>query len=186
MIRIFDVTLAFFGLVFGAPLLLLIYVLGLFDTGTPLFCQVRVGRNKKPFLLFKFRTMQLGTVSAASHLVDGASITKLGRILRRTKLDELPQLFNVLMGDMSFVGPRPCLFNQKKLINERDRLNVFRVRPGITGASQLAKIDMSTPLLLANVDSKMLDELSIRKYFSLIFLTAIGRGSGDSVKPPVN
>lgn len=108
--RFFDCLLALLGLIVGSPLLLVIYVIGLFDTGYPLFSQERVGRYKKPFVLLKFRTMQLDTFSFASHLVCSSSITPLGRFLRKTKLDELPQLWNVLVGDMSLVGPRPNLF----------------------------------------------------------------------------
>jgi len=107
VLRLFDFILSLLGLIFGFPILLIIYVLGLFDTGSPLFKQERVGRYKKPFTLVKFRTMTVDTASVASHLASAASITRMGGFLRKTKLDELPQLWNVLKGDMSFVGPRP-------------------------------------------------------------------------------
>ena len=137
MIRFLDFTFALLGLVCGFPVLLVIYIIGLFDTGSPLFLQERVGRNKKPFTLVKFRTMKVDTASVASHLASSASITKLGGFLRKTKLDELPQLWNVLKGEMSLVGPRPNLFNQNELIAERDALGVYAVRPGITGLAQV-------------------------------------------------
>src|SRR5215469_1490888 len=105
--------------------------------GSPLFRQARVGRHQKPFVLVKFRTMKPGTASVASHLVDVTSITRWGRFLRQTKLDELPQLWNVLKGEMSLVGPRPCLFNQEELIRERAQRGVFEARPGITGLAQI-------------------------------------------------
>ncbi len=124
MLRLFDFVLALLGLAFGSPVLLIIYIVGLFDTGSPLFCQERVGKNKKPFTLVKFRTMQVNTASVASHLASSSSITPLGGFLRKTKLDELPQLWNVLKGEMSLVGPRPNLFNQEELIAARDRLGV--------------------------------------------------------------
>lgn len=182
MLRIFDFTFALLGLVFGFPVLLVIYVLGLFDTGSPLFVQERVGRNKKPFNLVKFRTMTVDTASVASHLASAASITKLGGFLRKTKLDELPQLWNVLKGEMSLVGPRPNLFNQDELIAERDARAVYAVRPGVTGLAQVNEIDMSTPKLLAETDAQMIAEMSVGKYFVFILQTVTGKGSGDRVK----
>ena len=182
MLRIFDFTFSLLGLLFGFPVLMIIYVIGLFDTGSPLFLQQRVGRNKKPFTLVKFRTMSIDTASVASHLASSASITKLGGFLRRTKLDELPQLWNVLKGEMSLVGPRPNLFNQEELIMERDSLSVYAVRPGITGLAQVSDIDMSTPTLLAQTDAKMIEEMSVANYFKYIFQTVAGKGAGDRVK----
>jgi lipopolysaccharide/colanic/teichoic acid biosynthesis glycosyltransferase len=161
---------------------LTIYLLGLFDTGSPLFRQERVGRYQKPFTLLKFRTMRPDTASVASHLADVSAITPFGSFLRRTKLDELPQLWNVLKGEMSLVGPRPCLFNQTELIKERASLAIFDVRPGITGLAQVSNIDMSTPMLLAETDASMLRNLTLRMYFKYIFMTVAGRGAGDRIK----
>jgi lipopolysaccharide/colanic/teichoic acid biosynthesis glycosyltransferase len=169
------------GLILGSPVLLLLYVIGLFDTGAPVFRQERVGRGKQPFVLVKFRTMSVDTASVASHLASSASITKFGHFLRRTKLDELPQLWNVLKGEMSLVGPRPCLFNQKELIIEREQRGVLNVRPGITGLAQVNNIDMSTPTLLAETDAKMLKSLTVPAYFRYIFMTVAGKGAGDRV-----
>lgn len=183
MLRIFDFTFALLGLVFGFPVLLVIYVLGLFDTGSPLFWQERVGRNKKPFTLVKFRTMKVDTASVASHLASTASITRMGGFLRKTKLDELPQLWNVLKGEMSLVGPRPGLFNQQELTTERAQRGVFDVRPGITGLAQLSDIDMSTPKLLAETDQRMIRELTLADYFKYILMTVLGKGAGDRVRP---
>ncbi|MFT6908430.1 MAG: O-antigen biosynthesis protein WbqP [Oleiphilaceae bacterium] len=182
MIRLLDFIFALLGLVFGFPILLAIYVFGLFDTGSPIFVQQRVGRNKKPFALIKFRTMSIETASVASHLASTSSITPLGGFLRRTKLDELTQLWNVLKGEMSLVGPRPNLFNQDELIKERELLNVYNVRPGVTGLSQISNIDMSTPKLLAETDAKMIDNLKLVNYFEYIIKTVFGKGSGDRVK----
>ena len=181
MIRFFDILFSLLGLVFGLPVLLLLTVIGFFDTGAPVFCQTRVGSHKKPFTLVKFRTMRPDTASVATHLADAAAITPLGSFLRKTKLDELPQLWNVLKGEMGLVGPRPCLFNQEELIKERDRRGVFKARPGITGLSQVQQIDMSTPELLAETDARMLSSLTIKDYFSYIFMTISGRGAGDRV-----
>lgn len=182
MLRIFDFLFSFLGLFLGLPLLVVIFLIGLFDTGSPLFIQVRVGHDMRPFKLVKFRTMLKDTVSVASHLANSASITKFGGFLRRTKLDELPQLWNVLKGDMSLVGPRPNLFNQDVLIRERDALGVYTVRPGITGLAQINQIDMSTPALLAKTDREMIDSLSVSSYFKYIFATVSGKGRGDRVK----
>lgn len=182
MLRLLDLMFSLAGLVVGAPVLLIIYVVGLFDTGSPLFRQQRVGRNQKPFTLVKFRTMRSDTVSVASHLADASAITPLGGFLRRTKLDELPQLWNVFKGEMSLVGPRPCLFSQVELINERVARAVFDARPGITGLAQVSNIDMSTPKLLAETDAHMLQSMDLGSYFKYIFMTLCGKGAGDRVK----
>ena len=182
MIRVFDFLFALLGLVFGAPIFLVLTVIGLFDTGSPIFRQKRLGRDKRPFILVKFRTMKVDTPSVASHLASTSSITLFGHFLRRTKLDELPQLWNVLKGEMSLVGPRPGLFNQEELTKARDRYGVFRVRPGITGLSQVNEIDMSTPELLAESDAMMIADMSVSNYFKYIFQTVAGKGSGDRVK----
>ncbi|OXS14591.1 lipid carrier--UDP-N-acetylgalactosaminyltransferase [Zobellella denitrificans] len=182
MIRLFDIVFSLLGLVFGFPLLVLLTFIGLFDTGSPIFRQVRVGRHQKPFTLVKFRTMKVDTAHVASHLASSSSITRFGHFLRRTKLDELPQLWNVLKGEMSLVGPRPCLFNQEELIAERAKRGVFEARPGITGLAQVNEIDMSTPRLLAETDQQMLQSLIISDYFRYILMTVAGKGSGDRVK----
>jgi len=179
MQRFFDLVFSATGLLLLAPLFLLLWGLGLWMLGSPLFRQERVGRQQQAFVLIKFRTMQPGTASVASHLVDGAAIPPWGRFLRRSKLDELPQLWNVLRGDMSLVGPRPCLFNQEELIRERAKLGVFAARPGITGLAQVVGIDMSTPALLAATDASMLANFCLKDYFRYIFLTLVGRGQGD-------
>ncbi|WP_019937276.1 sugar transferase [Bordetella sp. FB-8] len=182
MIRVLDVIFAFFGLVFGSPVLVVLTVMGLFDTGSPFFLQTRVGRHQRPFTLLKFRTMRPDTASVATHLADASAITPLGGFLRRSKLDELPQLWNVLRGDMSLVGPRPCLFNQTELIAARAAQGVFEARPGITGLAQVNGIDMSTPQLLAETDRKMLAELNIAMYFRYLLMTVLGKGSGDRIR----
>ncbi|HAS6349118.1 TPA: sugar transferase [Vibrio vulnificus] len=182
MIRLLDFLAAFLGLLLLWPVLLVVSIIGLFDTGSPIFIQERVGRNKMPFKLIKFRTMSVDTQSVASHLASTSSITRLGAFLRKTKIDELPQLINVLKGEMSLVGPRPNLFNQDELIKERDALGVYNVLPGITGLAQVQNIDMSTPELLAKTDSEMIDTLTIKSYFRYIIMTVIGSGSGDAVK----
>jgi len=114
--------------------------------------------------------------------VQADAITAWGSFLRKTKLDELPQLFNVLMGHMSLVGPRPNLPNQEKLILERERRGVYRVRPGITGLAQIQKIDMSDPELLAETDARMIQQLNVIRYGYYILMTLTGQGFGDRVR----
>jgi lipopolysaccharide/colanic/teichoic acid biosynthesis glycosyltransferase len=182
MIRLIDIILAIFGLIIVLPLLLVLIIIMFLDTGSPIYLQTRVGHQKKHFTLIKLRTMHLDTESVATHLINTSAVTGLGCILRRTKLDELPQLWNVLRGDMSLVGPRPCLPSQLELISEREKSGVFSVRPGITGLAQIHRIDMSTPKLLAKLDAKMITHLSVYTYFGYVLKTISGKGSGDRVR----
>lgn len=182
MTRIFDILISFIGLVILFPILVVLIIIGCFDTGSPIFRQERVGKGKQPFHLMKFRSMHVNVPSVATHLASASSITPFGSFLRKSKLDELPQLWNVLVGDMSLVGPRPNLFNQEELIHERDSRGVYSVSPGITGLAQINKIDMSTPQLLAETDAKMIQELNAIVYFKYILLTVFGKGFGDRVK----
>jgi lipopolysaccharide/colanic/teichoic acid biosynthesis glycosyltransferase len=182
MIRIFDFLFSFFGILLLMPIFIILVVIGLFDSGSPIFAQERVGKHKKPFKLYKFRSMHVNTKSVATHLANSSSVTKYGAFLRKSKLDELPQLFNVLLGDMSLVGPRPNLFNQEELIEERDKRGVYKVVPGITGEAQINKIDMSTPKLLAETDAVMTQNITFQKYIYYIVVTVLGKGSGDRMR----
>jgi O-antigen biosynthesis protein WbqP len=182
LFRIIDIIASLTVITFGLPIMLMIYILGFYDTGSPLFFQKRVGRHQKLFTLVKFRTMPINTDSVGTHLVDTASISKLGGFLRKTKLDELPQLFNVLLGQMSLVGPRPCLPNQTELVRERSRRGVFKVCPGITGLAQINEVDMSTPRKLARYDALMINRLCLQLYFKLIIDTILGKGRGDRIR----
>lgn len=182
MIRVLDLVLALFGLVAGLPVFLALLIAGYVDTGKPVFRQTRVGRHGEPFVLLKFRTMRSDTPSMATHLTNASAITPLGRFLRKSKLDELPQLWNVVRGEMSLVGPRPCLFSQEELIAERQKRGVLEARPGITGLAQIRGIDMSTPTLLAETDARMLENLTIASYLGYISRTVTGSGRGDRVR----
>jgi O-antigen biosynthesis protein WbqP len=171
MIRCFDFLFSLIGLIFLFPLMVIVFFISLFDNGSPLFTQSRVGYNLKSFSLIKFRTMPMGVRSAGTHLIKDIKLSSFGFFLRRTKIDEIPQLLNVFLGDMSLVGPRPCLFNQRKLISERKKRGVFKVRPGITGLAAINGIDMKTPTLLAKTDQKMIKNMSLYKYFYYILKT---------------
>ena len=182
LILLFDIILSLIGLIFLSPLFFGVFLFSiLFQPGSPLFLQQRVGREEKLFTLVKFRTMRPETSSMGTHEVSPSQVTALGRLLRATKIDELPQLLNVLRAEMSLVGPRPCLPNQIQLIQARKNLGVFSVRPGITGLAQIQGIDMSTPDLLATTDAEMIRTLNVGSYFKYIFLTACGWGRGDRV-----
>ena len=173
MIRIFDFFFSLIGLIILFPLFILLWFIGLLDNGSPLFMQKRIGRNLKPFVLIKFRTMPINTKSLGTHLLKNLKLTSYGYFLRKTKLDEIPQLFNVLFGDMSLVGPRPSLLNQKKLINQRKKKGVFKVKPGITGLAQISGIEMNRPTLLAKTDLKMIKKMSLFNYFFFIYKTIL-------------
>ena len=171
--RFLDILLSIVSLFFLLLFFILIYVINWLYTGSPLFIQSRVGLNLKNFNLIKFRTMKIRTPSFGTHLINRSNVTYFGYFLRKFKLDELPQLLNVLMGHMSLVGPRPCLPNQKRLIIERKKRGIYKVKPGITGLAQVTGINMSRPLLLAKTDLKMIKQMNLFYYFYYIFKTVL-------------
>ncbi len=179
--RIYDLIISSLIIVLFSPLFILILIICFLDSGKPIYVQKRVGINKRPFNLIKFRTMKINTPSLASHMINKRSVTRCGGILRKLKLDELPQLINVLRGEMSLIGPRPCLLNQLELIYEREKHNIFLVKPGITGLAQIKGIDMSNPEKLAVIDKQMLSKYSQINYFKFLFLTFFGKGIGDKI-----
>ena len=179
--RIFDLLISLVILIVLLPVSLIIFIVCFMESGNPIFTQTRVGKDKKPFKIYKFRTMKKNTPSLASHLISKKSITKFGKVIRHLKLDELPQIINVIKGDMSLIGPRPCLYNQEELIYFRTKYKVFNFLPGITGLAQIKQIDMSEPEKLAITDDKMNKNLNLINYFKLLFLTFFGKGFGDKV-----
>ena len=182
LIRLIDIQASFIGLIILSPFILIIAIILFFEHGKPIFIQTRVGRNQAQFKLVKFRSMSPKAADLPTHEVSADLITKAGKFIRATKLDELPQLWNVLKGEMSLVGPRPCLPTQKELINERQALDVFKLRPGITGPAQVKNIDMSTPKKLAQEDSQMVDNLTLVSYVRYVLMTVTGSGQGDKVR----
>ena len=180
--RIFDIVGGIVGLIVAAPVILsCMAVIRWTSPGPALFRQTRVGREEKPFTCLKLRTMYRDTADAPSHEVGRSAITPVGKHLRRLKLDELPQLWNILAGDMSFVGPRPCLPSQTELVVARRAFGLQRIRPGITGVSQVAGIDMSSPLELAASDATYLSKMSLVEDLRLVLATLSGSGRGDRV-----
>lgn len=182
MLRFFDCLFAFIGLFLTSPLWVIILFVGFCDTGSPILLQRRLGRNQQIFTLIKFRTMRKSAAVLPTHEIDPSLVTAFGGFLRTTKLDELPQFINVIRGDMSLVGPRPCLPTQAELIIARESRSVFSVRPGITGYAQVLGVDMSSPELLAEIDAKMIASLNVFTYWKYILLTLKGAGFGDRTR----
>lgn len=147
--------------------------------GPAIFSQPRIGKNGIQFLCHKFRTMVTGTRQAATHELTASSVTKVGSVLRRVKIDELPQIWNLFRNDMSLVNPRPCLPVQEELIKHRRDAGVLTEKPGITGWAQIHGIDMSDPQRLARKDAEYLMLRTIPLDFQIILATLVGRGNGD-------
>ncbi|KQZ94381.1 hypothetical protein ASD64_04240 [Mesorhizobium sp. Root157] len=181
--RIIDVCFALAVIIlFWWGLILLWGLVRILSPGPGIFAQQRVGRNGAVFTCYKFRTMHVGTVQAATDQVSANSVTRLGRLLRKTKLDELPQIWNILRNEISLIGPRPCLPIQTQLIEARRRRGVLRLKPGISGLAQVNGIDMREPETLARWDARYAALQSLLLDFRIIMATASGRGQGDKVK----
>ena len=161
--RLMDIVLSFLGIVVLAiPMLIVVIAIKIDDPGPALFKQKRVGKDKTYFKLFKFRSMKMNTPDIPTHLLENPDqyITKVGHFLRKTSLDELPQLFNILRGDMSVIGPRPALWNQDDLIAERDKYNANSVRPGLTGWAQINGRDELEIPVKAALDGEYVKNIS--------------------------
>ncbi|MEM9585163.1 MAG: sugar transferase [Pseudomonadota bacterium] len=183
MKRAAIILLSIFFLAALIPVFLVFFTLVyLEDKSSPILKQIRVGKNQVPFTCYKIRTMKADTGDVASHHASQAQITKIGAVLRKTGLDELPQIYNVLIGTMSFVGPRPNLPSQEELIAARDKRKVYDVLPGITGLAQIQGVDMSNPAKLAKIDGEYVRIKSILLDCRIVWATIRGKGSGDAVK----
>lgn len=173
--RAMDIAIAAPLLVVASPFLLLAGLcVALTSPGPALFAQFRLGRGEVPFRCYKLRTMLAQTPALPTHEAPAGAVTPVGRTLRRFKVDEFPQLWNVLRGDMSLVGPRPCLPSQSELIGHRRERGVFSIRPGITGLAQMRRIDMSDPALCARTDAEYLERMSLRLDLAILVRTACG------------
>jgi lipopolysaccharide/colanic/teichoic acid biosynthesis glycosyltransferase len=180
--RFIDLGFAFAVIVLLWWLLILIWVwVKLQSPGPGIFSQVRVGKGGREFTCYKFRTMKVDTVQAATHEVQQSSVTNLGAFLRKSKLDELPQVLNIIMNQISLVGPRPCLPRQTELIEARRTNGSLNLKPGISGLGQVNKVDMSEPQRLAELDYRYGQLQSIILDIKIIVATALGRGGGDNV-----
>lgn len=174
MKRALDIAVAALSLIVVFPVIMVLIVLIRRDSPGPgIFVQERIGRYGKTFRCLKLRTMRAGSPNVPTHDAAPSYTTSIGNILRRTKLDELPQLLNVLRGEMSLVGPRPCLPSQSKLLAEREKLGVHSLRPGITGLAQVSGIDMSDPIRLAQEDAEYLHNHSIYLDIKLMVMTVL-------------
>lgn len=183
--RALDIAVALGILVLLLPILVALWVLIRLDSpGPAIFAQTRVGKAQIPFTLYKFRTMKRDTAAAGTHEVSVSAVTRVGKFLRSTKLDELPQAINLLRGEMTLVGPRPCLPVQRELVNARAAFGLYVMKPGITGYAQIREIDMSRPQELVNSDYIYMKLQSLAVNFKIILLTAFGRGGGDRVAAP--
>lgn len=181
--RLFDLAFAAAVIVlFGWLMAILFVMVASSSPGPALFKQQRVGRHGRVFTCYKFRTMRIDTPQVATHQVSADSTTPIGKRLRDWKLDELPQVFNILANQMSLVGPRPCLPTQHELVEARRRLGVLAVKPGVTGWSQIRGIDMSDPERLAQADAEYCARRSIPLYIRIALLTFLGKGQGDRIR----
>ena len=167
MKRVFDLILCLFGIVVLSPvILILMIIIKITSEGPIFFKQRRIGKNNKEFNIYKFRTMRIDTPNVATHLLENPEkyITPIGKVMRKTSLDELPQLFNILKGDMSLVGPRPALYNQYDLIEMRTEAGVDKLVPGLTGWAQINGRDEIPLELKVKLDKEYLEKKSLAKY----------------------
>jgi lipopolysaccharide/colanic/teichoic acid biosynthesis glycosyltransferase len=181
--RLLDIAFAISVIVFLWWALLAIWAaVKLTSAGPGIFAQRRIGQNGKEFTCFKFRTMRQGTVHVGTHEISQSAITPVGAFLRKLKLDELPQIWNIFRNEVTLIGPRPCLPSQKELVELRRAQGVLRLRPGISGLAQINGVDMSDPVTLVQWDARYMALRSILLDVKICIATAIGRGQGDRVR----
>lgn len=176
MKRGFDILSSLVAIVLFSPILLVLAIIVKCTSPGPiLFKQRRIGKDNKEFMIYKFRTMRIDTPNVATHLLKNPEqyITPIGKFMRKTSLDELPQLFNILKGEMSVVGPRPALYNQYDLIEMRTKANVHTVRPGLTGLAQVSGRDELENEQKVHFDQQYVQKQSFFFDLKLIFLTVV-------------
>tara|TARA_B100000579_G_C22828262_1_gene854468 strand:+ start:1894 stop:2463 length:570 start_codon:yes stop_codon:yes gene_type:complete len=172
--RAFDILFSIISLLALLPIFLIIYFsILIFDGPSVFFCQKRIGRNKQEFDLFKFRSLPKNTKAISSDKLSEIKISKIGKFIRRTNIDELPQLFNILKGEMSFVGPRPSLSSQKDLISLREINNSLSLTPGLTGLAQISSYNGMSEKIKSNFDGKYYNKISFIFDLKILFRTFI-------------
>lgn len=180
--KIVDLSFAVSIIVLFCWLFVLLAILvKLSSKGPAIFAQTRVGKAGTEFTCYKFRTMAFGTKNAATHQVDAANITVVGNFLRKSKLDELPQVWNILKNEMSLIGARPCLPVQAELVEKRQNFGILDDLPGITGWAQINDIDMSNPDILSKKEAEYLALRTLVLDWKILLATVIGKGNGDRV-----
>lgn len=183
--RFFDLLLSAIGIiVLSIPMLIIAIIIRIDSPGAVFFKQERVGKNKKPFTILKFRSMRTDTPKdVPTHLLSNpdAYITKIGKFLRKTSLDELPQIFCIFVGSMSIIGPRPALYNQEDLIEERDKYGANDIKPGLTGLAQIRGRDELPIDVKAALDGEYVSKMSFWFDIKLFFGTIISVLKSDGV-----
>lgn len=174
MRRLFDVLISLLLLLILSPLLILIaIIIKLTSKGPILFTQMRIGKDNELYKFYKFRTMKVETPNVATDKLKDAKsyITPVGKVLRKTSLDELPQLFNIIKGDMTFVGPRPALYNQYNLKELRTKAGVYKLLPGVTGWAQINGRDHNNDYQKTELDRYYLHNKSLKMDIKILFMT---------------
>ena len=173
--RLIDIVLSFIGLIILFPFFIIFaIIIKCASKGPVFFKQKRFGKNKEFFMIYKFRTMRSDTPKdMPTHMLSNAEsyITKFGGFMRKTSIDELPQIINILKGDMSIIGPRPALWNQEDLMNERDKYNANSIRPGLTGLAQISGRDELEIPVKAKLDGEYLEKMSLCMDTKIFFKT---------------
>lgn len=188
--RVIDFTFAFIAMIILIPVFLVISILIKIDSKGPVFFkQKRIGKNKKHFYILKFRTMRTDTPKdMPTHLLQNSDvfINKVGKFLRKTSLDELPQIINILRGEMSIIGPRPALWNQYDLIAERDRFFANDIYPGLTGWAQINGRDELPIEVKASFDKEYVEKMSFSFDVYIFFNTVLSVVKSEGVKEGSN
>lgn len=185
MKRLFDFLMSLIATIILSPVILIVALAVKFTSPGPmLFKQRRIGKDNVEFEIYKFRTMRIDTPNVPTHLLENPEqwITPVGKFLRKTSLDELPQLFNILKGEMSIVGPRPALYNQLDLKEMRTKVEVHKLVPGLTGWAQINGRDEIPLSLKVNLDKEYLDKMSFLFDIKIIFMTVLSVLKRDGVQ----